>query len=198
MQMPDFEIFNETSDSDLKELKRMILECGERTVIAKGDYFAEAGKYCGRIAYICHGSFKCVRTDSRGRERILSFMFEDEFIADYIPARNGSPSMLDIMAMEDSVAYMIDIERYRGFFELETDGRTYVRRFIEVLAFGYMWKTLSLACETPEERYFGLQKRVPDIFSRVNLKDIASYIGVTPETLSRMRTAYLRRSDGKY
>ena len=61
-----------------------------------------------------------------------------------------------------------------------------------------MWKTLSLACETPEERYFGLQKRVPDIFSRVNLKDIASYIGVTPETLSRMRTAYLRRSDGKY
>ncbi len=197
MHMPDFDIFNDTSATYLNELKRMILECGERTEIAKGDYFVEAGKYCGRIAYICRGGFKCTCTDSRGRERIMSFMFDGEFIADYIPARNGSPSMLGIRAMEDSVVYVIEIGRYRSFFEREIDGHVYVNKFIEVLAFGYMCKIMSLTCETPEERYFGLRKRVPDIFLRVNLKDIASYIGVTPETLSRMRTAYLRRGDGK-
>lgn len=196
--MPDFEIFNYTNDADLKDLKRMIFDCGERTEIPKGGCFAEAGKYCGEIAYICHGSFKCTCTDSRGKERIMSFMFENEFIADYIPARNDSPSMLSIRAMEDSVIYRIDIATHRDFFERTIDGRTYVRRFIEVLAFRYMWKTMSLVCETSEERYFGLQERVPDIFSRVNLKDIASYLGITPETLSRMRTAYLRREGGKY
>ncbi len=196
MHMPDFDIFNDTSKAYLNELKHMLLERGERTEIAKGDYFARTGKYCGRIAYVCHGGFKCTCTDSRGRERILSFMFENEFIADYIPSRNGSPSMLSIRAMEDSVVYMIEIERFRSFFEREIDGRTYVIKIIEVLAFRYMWKTLSLVCETPEERYFSLKERVPDIFSRVNLKDIAAYIGVTPETLSRMRTAYLHRSGG--
>lgn len=79
MHMPDFDIFNDTSATYLNELKRMILECGERTEIAKGDYFVEAGKYCGRIAYICRGGFKCTCTDSRGRERIMSFMFDGEF-----------------------------------------------------------------------------------------------------------------------
>lgn len=194
--MPDFDIFTEANRRDMDDLKRMIMECGERIEIPRNGYFVQAGDYCGAVGYICHGSFKCGRTDCRGKERILAFMFEGEFIADYLPARNATPAVIDMRAMEDSVVYRISIADHRDFFEREIEGCVYVRRFIEELAFCHMRKSLSLACESPEERYFGLQARVPDIFSRVNLKDIASYIGVTPETLSRMRTAYLRRNGG--
>ena len=45
-----------------------------------------------------------------------------------------------------------------------------------------------------EERYLQLQKRVPDILNRVNLKEIASYLRITPETLSRIRTRILYES----
>lgn len=189
--MSDFDIY--TPESDLSQLKDLIKQCGERLVIRKGECFLRAGEIGGKIAYIEQGGFKCVRKDSRGNERIFAFMFEDELIADYIPYRNKKPVLLDIQAMEDGVIYCTPIENLRSFFETEIDGDIYVRKFVETIAYQHLQRIVSVVCETPEERYIQLQKRVPDIFYRVNLKDIAAYIGVRPETLSRMRTSFLRK-----
>ena len=189
--MPDFNIYPE---AELQELKHTILQYGEKTIIRRNEYFVREGSLCNEIAYIQTGSFKYTRTNSKGKERIFAFMLENELIANYIPARIQRPALLNIQAMETSVIYKITIDRFLSFFEKEIDGHIYVHKFSEIIAFGHLQKMISLACQTPEEKYFELQKRIPDLFYRVNLKDIASYIGIAPETLSRMRTAHLFKS----
>ena len=189
--MSDLEIYARKYDWD--ELKQLVLRHGERVCVRKNDYFVQCGDASDRIAYIKRGAFKYTRTRTDGKERILSFMFEGEFIANYIPSRNESMALMNVQALEDSVIYVFPVSRYRQFFEKKIGRSVYVPQFTEVIAFGFLQKMLSWACDTPEERYFSLKERVPDIFNRVNLKDIASYIGVTPETLSRMRTSYLNK-----
>ena len=188
--MSDLRIYARESDWD--ELKQLVLRFGERVAIRKNEYFVQCGDFSDKIAYVKRGAFKYARKRTDGKERILSFVFEEEFIASYIPFRNESQALMDVQAMEDSVLYILPINRFQRFFEKEIDGCRYVHKFTEAIAFGFLQKMLSWACDTPEERYFSLKERVPDIFNRVNLKDIASYIGVSPETLSRMRTSYLQ------
>lgn len=64
----------------------------------------------------------------------------------------------------------------------------YIHSFVESLSFDLLQKNLSFRRDSPEQRYLDLLQRVPDILNRVSIKDIASYVGVTPETLSRIRS----------
>lgn len=187
--MADIDIY--TSEAELDELKNVVFKYGRKTVVPKGGLFTQVGVLCDEIAYIKEGSFKYAKRNSKGKERILSFAFEGEFIGNYAASRNHNPALLNIQAMEESVILRISLEEYLSFFQKTIDGHTYIRKFVEVIAFQHLQKVISLACETPEWRYFQLQKKVPNVFNRVNLKDIASYLGVAPETLSRMRTSYL-------
>lgn len=187
--MSDLRIY--ARESDWKALEQLILRFGEKVIVRRNEYFVRCGDFSDKIAYVKRGAFKYTRKRTDEKERILSFVFEKEFIASYIPFRNGSRALMNVQAMEDSVLYILSMNRFQQFFEKEIDGCLYVHKFTETIAFGFLQKMLSWACDTPEERYFSLKARMPDIFNRVNLKDIASYIGVSPETLSRMRTSYL-------
>lgn len=124
----------------------------------------------------------------------MAFAFEKEIISSYLPSRKGCDALLDIKALEDSVVIQAPLETLRPFLQISVDGEIYVRAFVESLAFDFLKKIISLHCDTPEERYLQLQKRVPDILNRVNLKEIASYLRITPETLSRIRTRILNES----
>ena len=62
----------------------------------------------------------------------------------------------------------------------------------EAIAAQHVDRLVRLVGQTPRERYFDLLRRVPDVFSRVSLRDVAAYVGIDPATLSRMRTALLR------
>lgn len=191
--MPELDIY--TPEAELDKLKDIILKNGKKVFIAKHDFFMKAGNTCYEIAYIKRGCFKYFKENSKGKERIISFAFESEFISNYAPARNQSPALLHIQAMEDSTIIKISMEEHPSFFQKTINGNVYIRKFVEVIAFQHLQKIISLSCKSSEERYFELQNKVPDIFYRVNLKDIASYIGVTPETLSRMRTSYLKKTE---
>ena len=179
---------------ELEFLKNIILKHGTRTEIKKNSFFIQRGHFCHEIAYIVRGSFKFLRHDAKGAEHIMAFAFEKEIISSYLPSRKGCDALLDVKALEDSVVIQAPLETFRSFLQISVDGEIYVRAFVESLAFDFLKKIISLHCDTPEERYLQLQKRVPDILNRVNLKEIASYLRITPETLSRIRTRILNES----
>ena len=73
-----------------------------------------------------------------------------------------------------------------------SDFKISATRFVEVIAFEILRKTVSMRCQSPEQCYLQLLSRVPDILERTTLRNVASYLGITPEALSRMRTRMLK------
>lgn len=164
---------------------------GERRLLQRKEFLIRQGEYHDEVAYILRGSFKFFSSDYRGKEQILSFSFDHEFVACYLPARHGVKALLNVQAMEESVVLVASLQTILTQIQIEQDGAIYVADFIESFAFDLLQKNVSFRCEAPEERYRQLIARIPNILNRVSMKDIASYIGVTPETLSRMRSRML-------
>lgn len=160
-------------------------------MIRRREFFVRQGEQRAEIAYILRGSFKLFTSDYRGKEQILSFSFDHEFVACYLPSRYGCKALLSVQALEESVLLVVPLKDILSQIQIEQNGTIYVSDFIESLAFDLLRKNVSFRCDAPEERYRQLIARIPDILNRVSMKDIASYIGVTPETLSRMRSRML-------
>lgn len=95
--------------------------------------------------------------------------------------------MLTIEAATNSVAYVISLETLHAFWE--TDIQTLRLRSIvaEKLYAQFYERVISLHCDTAEERYLKLIQQYPEVTNKLSLKDIASYLSVTPETVSHIR-----------
>lgn len=179
------------NNKGLLKLITFLKNKGERRTMRRREFFVRQGEYHAEIAYILRGSFKLFTSDYRGKEQILSFSFDHEFVACYLPPRYGCKALLSVQALEESVLLVAPLKDILSQIQIEQNGTIYVSDFVESLAFDLLRKNVSFRCEAPEERYRKLIVRIPDILNRVSMKDIASYIGVTPETLSRMRSRML-------
>lgn len=180
--MSDFKLFPE---NDVAELINYIGHNGTLRSVRRGETLVSVGEDTGRAFLLCSGSVKCVLPDYRGKERVLAMMFEGELVANYLSSRCGFPSLFSVVAMENVECLEIVISEHQDFFGHTHNGVLYVRSFVESLAYNHLQKTISLACLSPWERLNRLREKVPDVFQRVNMKDVAAYIGVSPETLSR-------------
>ncbi len=179
------------NNKGLLKLITFLKNKGERRTMRRRDFLVRQGEYHAEIAYILRGSFKLFTSDYRGKEQILSFSFDHEFVACYLPPRYGCKALLSVQALEESVLLVAPLKDILSQIQIEQNDTIYVSDFVESLAFDLLRKNVSFRCDAPEERYRQLIARIPDILNRVSMKDIASYIGVTPETLSRMRSRML-------
>lgn len=178
-------------EPELSSLKQLIRAKGQQRFLAKGECFVQRGASSDELALITRGGVKFSCPNEKKQERILAFAFEGDIVGSYIAARTNHPAPLDVCALEETILRVIRISDCQSYFQRELDGTLYVRKFVEQLAAHHLQVIVSLFCTTPEERYKGLKARYPDIFQRVSLKDIAAYIGIRPETLSRMRSSKL-------
>lgn len=187
--MADLNLFQ--NNNALLHLIDFIKRNGKRKVFHKKDFFVHSGEYHDEVAYILRGSFKYFFYDYRNKEQIISFSFEHELIACYFPFRFGLNAWFNVQAMEDSVVMVISLKDLIQEIQTMKDGNMYMLSCVECLAVDLVQKNISFRRDSPEHRYMSLLKRIPNILYRVSIKEIASYIGVTPETLSRIRTRQL-------
>lgn len=185
--------FNSYDQSiDFSAIKDYCREHGRAAHYSKDDVFVQqgcVGKYLGVVE---SGYFKYTTLASSGSEAVVGFAFEGEIVADYYNSFNGLPSEVTIKAGADSSVTQIRTPEARNvFYETFDDSLSTLNGtlFSEIYS-----RHLELYRKTPTERYFDLITLYPQIIDIVSLRDIASYLLVTPVYLSRIRKNLAKKS----
>lgn len=163
------------------------LRCFRVLEVPKKEFFLRAGEISNAKAYLNKGCARCYVLDEKGHERIVSFAFEDWWLADFGSYYSGKPGSTYIQMLEHSQLLVISKE---SFQRLENDVpklkqwyATKVTRHADMLS-----KRLEeMRTLTAEERYLNMLEAQPEIFQRIPLQYIAAYLNIEPQSLSRMR-----------
>lgn len=146
-----------------------------------------AGDVCRSVWFLAHGAIRmCWYRD--GREHIGDFHLEHEFLCDYSSFVTGLPSRLHLVTTEPSVVCALardDFAAAEQAFPLELNRA--LRLVAEGLTVTFADRIWSTLMDTPTERYLALQRDKPEWFTRFPQYMLASYLGLTPEGLSKLR-----------
>jgi CRP-like cAMP-binding protein len=169
------------------------LSCFQYKNLSHKDYYLRAGEISREKAYLNKGCARNFVIDEHGHERIISFAFEDWWLADFQSYYSGNPGTSFIQMLEDSELLVISKENFQKmeneipklkqwYTYKMTRSASAARKRIEDI------KTL-----TPEERYLKLIKKQPQIFQRIPLQYIASFLNIEPQSLSRIRKRLVKK-----
>ncbi|WP_419802749.1 Crp/Fnr family transcriptional regulator [Mucilaginibacter sp.] len=177
------------------------LSAGELTLIhehfqhktyRKKTLLLSSGQVCDFEAYLVKGCLKRYYIDPNGEEIILQFAVEDWWVSDMVSFTEQIPSHLYIETIEETELLQISHQSKELLFQqipkLERVFRLLVQRAYAVLENRFFTAITASA----EERYLNFIKKYPNLPQRVPQYQIASYIGITPEALSRIRASLLR------
>ncbi|OPC54281.1 Crp/Fnr family transcriptional regulator [Elizabethkingia bruuniana] len=161
--------------------------------IKRRQFILQEGDTCKYFTYIVEGCFKMYGVDHSGTEYNLTFAAEDDWVADIDSLHNEKPSRLFIEAMEPSVILQISKGDlwylYTNFPKFDRNFRVIIEnRYIELQN-----RLLLTFSATAYERYENFLKQYPNLYNRVPNTQIASYLGITPEFLSKIRNERVRK-----
>jgi len=155
--------------------------------INKKEHVAENGKVCHKALFFNEGYFRFYHFDAKGNEITSDFYFGPSFITSYTSFITGSPSFVNVQAMTD----MDVLEFSKNDLYLLYDKYPKIERFgriiAETIAINSEEHLFLLLNQTAEMRYKRLLEKNPQYVNTIPLQYIASYLGITQETLSRMR-----------
>jgi CRP-like cAMP-binding protein len=162
--------------------------------LRKRQYLLQAGDVCKRAAFVSRGCLRLYSLDDTGRERILNLAIEGSWLVDVESFQHQEPAASNIDALEDSELLLIDnatIEKARLISpKWDLYYMAVLRKDLEVAA----GRIADFVGASAEERYLSFLSKYPDLFQRIPLHQIASYLGVTPQTLSRIRKQLSKRT----
>jgi CRP-like cAMP-binding protein len=170
-----------------KEEKSYVLRVFREKEVKKKEFILSSGQLCDQFSFVESGSLRAFYMDAAGKESTIMFAFSDWWITDMHCFVNGLPAMLNIVALENSKILQISkadldhlyiqIPKFERFFRILLQN-AYTREQVRVI------QNLSL---TAEERYDIFLNKYPQVARQVTQKQIASYLGITPEFLSMIR-----------
>ena len=172
---------------DLQELREFCEREGEEMTYRKGDQLEREGDPARWFAFVESGCFKYVNRSNDDREHITWFSFAGEFVVDYPTFLYDRPSQTTIVAMMPSRIFRVTGEQMRQFFSQSMETMTLRAIIAEHILGQFRSRYLDLHCTTPRERYDLLMQRCPGIVEHLDLQDIASFLNVHPNTISKIR-----------
>jgi CRP-like cAMP-binding protein len=151
--------------------------------IPKDFRLVKEDRVCQSIYFVAHGSFRHYQITDTGKEITQNLYIEKDWVLDYKSFTSQKPSASIIQAMEDSDVLELSIYDLHKLMKT-SDVFFQVARIFQ---FGIEQQETQIQNTTPKERYEFLLAKKPHVIQRFPLKYIASYLGMTPETLSRVR-----------
>lgn len=179
-----------TGREEFSIFKDFFLEHGQCREMKKKEYFTRQGSLATHGAYIQEGLFRYICTDERGCEHIVGYSFAGEYIGDYPACLKREEAMISIQAASNSRIYYASAEEMKKFLSTNETTQNLERILAEELFVQTYKRLLDIYCKTPAELYSDLVKRYPDFQEYITLKEVASFLRVTPETISHIRKKY--------
>ena len=155
--------------------------------IKKKDYLLRQGEVCRFEAYITKGLFRTYHLDRNGNEQVLFFGAEDWWVTDFDSFMNQAPSRLYIQALEDSDLLVITPEDKCYAFEHIPITERLFRLMTLRTHIALQRRMIDALSKTAEERYLDFFTQYPHIARRLTNIQVAAYLGVTHEFVSRIR-----------
>lgn len=177
-----------TEGLDLEFLKNYCINEGELRHFSRGMSFEVEGNKSHWIAFVKKGYFKYVVNNKiSGKQHITGISFENEFVADYPNCLYQRTSQVSIIAGMDSMVYLIEGETLRKMYEQDMELLRIGKKISENLFTQTYTRFLDNYRLDPRGRYEKLLNRCPHIVNQLSLKEIASFLNVTPKTISLIR-----------
>lgn len=181
------------SDSDTDIIKQNF----HLKEIKKKEYFLKEGEVRFNQAFIISGCFRVFYRDQKSAEHVLYFGFKEWWIGDIAALQTDQPSKFNVQALEDSWILEFSNEDVDNLLskvsKFEHLFRVMTQRKLSLLQNRFLM-TISASAE---ERYLDLIKKQPRIEQLIPQKQIASYLGIMPESLSRMKKQLLEKAGKK-
>lgn len=171
---------------DCSALENLFAQKGILKSFKKSDCFVRQGDKTRFIGYVATGIFRLSRIDTNGNEWIVGYSFEHDFVCDYPAMIQNMGASINIQASTDCTVYLLPWNDLNAFWETDMNTQRLGRNIAETM-FSEIAQRLYNFYDIPEQRYITLMQRYPQLQERLTLKEIASFIGVTPETVSRIR-----------
>jgi len=152
----------------------------------KNEFFLREGKVSD-LLYLAEGLMRAYTFDLKGDEVTTNFFAKGRQVFDHASFFLQTPSEENIQAITDCIGYSITFEKMNTIFHSIPEFREYGRGMLVKELVSYKKRTLAMINKSAEQRYEDLIKDDKEIFQSAQLKHIASYLGVTNSSLSRIR-----------
>jgi CRP-like cAMP-binding protein len=161
--------------------------------LKKKQFILQEGEVCQYETYILKGCIRLYYIDKEGVETILYFAVEDWWVSDLTSFMDQKPSNQFIETLEDCELLQIDYRSKMQLFEKVPKFEKYYRLLVQ-RALGVLQQRLySSVSQTAEERYRAFTEKYPQIVQRVPQHQIARYLGVSPEFLSKVKSSLYKK-----
>lgn len=156
--------------------------------IRKGQYFLQEGQICSSTAFVVKGAMRLYSIDGNGTEHMVQLLIENWWAVDRESFLSLSPSHYNIDAWEDTEVLVLRKTDYYDHLVTIPAMVEMIRTMDEHNASATQNRLHSVLNDTAEKRYLHLQETYPVLIQRFPQYLIASYLGITKETLSRLRS----------
>jgi CRP-like cAMP-binding protein len=154
--------------------------------VSKGEVLLKEGQVCRHFYFIVKGCLRSFGIEE-GREVNLNFYFEDDFACDFDSFRYEEPSRFYIVAMEDALVYAASKSEALPVLQSGSAFSLFLFRFFQAQYFKETEHSNAFKLLTPDQRYNFLLKHKPHYLQRIPVLHLASYLGMSRETLTRIR-----------
>ncbi|GAA4800502.1 Crp/Fnr family transcriptional regulator [Olivibacter ginsenosidimutans] len=153
----------------------------------KGDYFLQQGAYCRNIAIMTSGSARTFYIKESGEDVSFLLQYDYAFLTDYESVLLNQPAKVNIQFLEDATVYLFPTKLLNSLCETDFYWVSYTKKIMDTIYLEARSRIEDLLYLDAKQRYNKLLKKSPDIFQKIPQKYIASYLGIKPPSLSRIK-----------
>lgn len=175
-------LYHPISDAATQDLSMLL----KKVTLSKNTFLIKEGVVCNHLYFLEQGYLRGFY-NLDGKEVTHWFAFENDFVTSFYSFISRKPSLENIQALEDSILWSITYEELQQLFDKHRDIERMTRIIYERSYIRLEERLIRLQFKSARERYEQITSVFPDILNRVSLGHIASYLGISQETLSRIR-----------